>query len=50
LVNENLKNCSLDTKEKLLIVKERLLNDKQSIDENFTKNINKLIILKNDLK
>jgi hypothetical protein len=50
LVNEQLKNCSLDTKEKLLVVKERLLNDKQLIDENYTKNINKLINLKNDLK
>jgi hypothetical protein len=50
LVNENLKECSLDTKEKLLIVKERLLNDKQVIDDTFAKNITKLINLKEDLK
>ena len=49
LVNENLKNCSLETKEKLLIVKEKLLNDKSSVDENFGKNITKLINLKSDL-
>jgi len=49
LVNENLKECSLETKEKLLIVKERLLNDKQIIDDTFAKNITKLINLKIDL-
>lgn len=50
LVNENLKNCPLETKEKLLVVKERLLDDKQLVDENFAKNLAKLINLKNDLK
>ena len=50
LVNENLKEADLNSKDKLLQVKERLLNDTGEINENFFKNISKLVDLKNSLK
>jgi len=50
LINEKLDTTDLDTKDKLLRVKDRLLNDKQDITEDFTKNISKLIELRNNLK
>lgn len=50
LINENLENSDLDTKDKLLRVKDRLLNDKQEINENFIKNISKIVDLRNSLK
>jgi len=50
LINENLEGSDLETKDKLLRVKDRLLNDKQEIDENFIKNISKLAELRNSLK
>lgn len=50
LINENLETSDLETKDKLLRVKDRLLNDKQEIDENFIKNISKLVELRDSLK
>jgi len=50
LINEKLSTADLDTKDKLLRVKEKLLNDKQEINEDFFKNISKLVELKNNLK
>lgn len=49
LVNENLKEADLNTKDKLLQVKEKLLNDAVQIDENFFKNVSKLVDLKASL-
>jgi hypothetical protein len=40
----------LEAKDKLLTVKDKLLNDKQEINEDFTKNISKLIELRTNLK
>lgn len=50
LINEKLKSADLDAKDKLLRVKDKLLNDKQEITEDFTKNISKLVELKDSLK
>jgi hypothetical protein len=50
LVNENLKEADLNAKDKLLQVKEKLLNDNIVVNENFFKNISKLVELKNSLK
>lgn len=50
LVNENLKEADLDAKDKLLQVKEKLLNDTIEVNENFFKNISKLVELKSSLK
>ena len=50
LINEKLKEADLDAKDKLLRVKDKLLNDKQEITEDFTKNISKLVELKDSLK
>jgi hypothetical protein len=50
LINEKLEGSDLETKDKLLRVKDRLLNDKQEINEDFIKNISKIIDLKNTLK
>ena len=50
LINEKLTNADLEAKEKLLLVKDKLLNDKVEINEDFSKNISKLVELKNNLK
>lgn len=50
LIDANMVNSDLETKEKMLMVKDKLLNDKISLDENFQKNISKLIELKSNLK
>lgn len=50
LINEKLSTTDLETKEKLLMVKEKLLNDKQEVNEEFYKNISKLVELRNNLK
>ena len=50
LINEKLNGADLDAKDKLLRVKDKLLNDKQEITEDFAKNISKLVELKNSLK
>lgn len=50
LVDEKLKDSDLETKDRLLRVKEKLLNDKKEINEDYIKNISKLIELKNSLK
>lgn len=49
LVNEKLIEADIDTKDKLLKVKEKLLNNKQEINEEFFSNISKLVELKNNL-
>lgn len=50
LINEKLETSDLDTKDKLLKVKEKLLNDKQEVNEDFIKNISKLVELRDGLK
>lgn len=50
LINEKLKTSDLVSKEKLLAVKEKCLNDKQEVNENFISNISKLVELKSTLK
>lgn len=50
LVNEKLKGSDLDTKDRLLRVKEKLLNDKMEINEDFFASISKLVELKSNLK
>ncbi len=50
LVNDKLKESDLESKERLLKVKEKLLNDTQEINEDFFTNISKLVELKSDLK
>jgi hypothetical protein len=50
LINEKLVESDLDTKDRLLRVKDKLLNDKQEIDENYIKNISKLVELRGSLK
>jgi hypothetical protein len=50
LINDKLKESDINTKEKLLMVKERLLNDKQEVNEDYFKNISKLIELRSSLK
>lgn len=50
MINEKLNGSDLDTKDKLLRVKDKLLNDKMEIDEDFSKNISKLLELKNSLE
>lgn len=49
LIDAKLTESDLDTKDRLLKVKDKLLNDKKEINEDFTKNISKLIELKNSL-
>ena len=49
LVNESLKGSDSQTKEKLLNVKDRLLNDASEINEDYFKNISKLVELKSSL-
>lgn len=50
LINEKLKNSDLDTKDKLLRAKDKLLNDKLNVNEDFEINISKLVELRDDLK
>lgn len=50
LVNERLKDSDTNTKEKLLNVKDRLLNDTSEINEDYFKNISKLVELKSNLQ
>ena len=50
LINEKLNTTDLDAKDKLLRVKDKLLNDKQEVNEDFIKNISKLIELRSNLK
>jgi hypothetical protein len=50
LINEKLSGSDLEAKDKLLRVKDKLLNDKIDINEEFEKKISKLVELKNSLK
>lgn len=50
LIDEKLDTSDLNAKDKLLRVKDRLLNDKQDISEDFIKNISKLVELRSNLK
>jgi len=50
LINEKLTGSDLDSKDKLLRVKDKLLNDKINITEDFEKKISKLIELKDSLR
>lgn len=50
LININLANADTETKDKLLNVKDKLLNDTQEINENFITKISKLVELKDGLK
>jgi hypothetical protein len=49
LINERLIESDLETKDKLLRVKEKLLNDSCVVNEDFIKNISKLVELRNNL-
>ncbi len=50
LIDVKLKESDLDSKDKLLRVKDKLLNDKLEINEDFISKISKLVDLKNNLK
>lgn len=50
LIDDKLGTTDLDAKDKLLRVKDRLLNDKHEINEDFIKNISKLVELRTNLK
>lgn len=50
LINEQLNTSDLELKDKLLRVKEKLLNDKKEINEDFVKNLSKLVELRDNLK
>lgn len=50
LINEQLNTSNLELKDKLLRVKEKLLNDKKEINEDFVKNLSKLVELRDNLK
>lgn len=50
LIDGKLNESDIDAKDKLLRVKDKLLNDKQEINEDFNKNISKLVELKKSLK
>jgi len=50
LINEKLNGADLEAKDKLLRVKEKLLNDKLEVNEDFAKNISKLAELRESLK
>jgi hypothetical protein len=50
LIDEKLTESDLDTKDRLLKVKDKLLNDKLEINEDYVKNISRLVDLKNSLK
>lgn len=49
IINEKIKDSDLDIKDRLLSVKDKLLNDKKEINEDFIKNISKLVSLKESL-
>lgn len=49
LINEKYDGFPIDTKEKLLKIKDKLLNDKGEINENYITNISKLVDLKSSL-
>ena len=49
MINVKLTDSDLETKDRLLRVKDKLLNDKFEINENFNKNISKLLELKDSL-
>ena len=49
-IDGKLIESDLEAKDKLLRVKDKLLNDKQEVNEDFFKNISKLVELKNSLK
>ncbi len=50
LIDTKLGNSDVETKDKLLRVKDKLLNDKQEINEDYIKNITKMVDLKSSLK
>lgn len=50
LIDEKLNESSIEEKDKLLRVKDKLLNDKKEINEEFNKNISKLVELRASLK
>jgi len=50
LINEKLINSDLESKDKLLRVKDKLLNDKQEVNEVFFENMTKLSELRTNLK
>jgi len=50
LIDEKLDTKDLDAKDKLLKVKDKLLNDKLEINEDYVKNISKLVELRSNLK
>lgn len=50
LINEQYADASLETKERLLKVKDKLLNDKAEINEDYLTNITKLVELKSSLQ
>lgn len=50
LINEKLVDASLETKDRLLKVKDKLLNDKTEVNEDYLTNISKLVELKNNLQ
>lgn len=50
LIDSKLNESNLEAKDKLLRVKDKLLNDKKEINEDFNKNISKLVELKKSLK
>jgi len=50
LVNTKLPSADTDTKDKLLSVKDKLLNDKKDVSEGFISKISKLIELRDSLK
>ncbi len=49
MINDKLTDSDLETKDRLLRVKDKLLSDKFEMNENFNKNISKLLELKNSL-
>ena len=50
MINLKLESSDLNEKDKLLRVKDKLLNDKIEINEDFFKNISKLVELRTSLK
>jgi hypothetical protein len=50
LINEKLVDASLETKDRLLKVKDKLLNDKTDVNEDYLTNISKLVELKSNLQ
>lgn len=50
LINKSFPDASVERKEKLLMVKDKLLNDKTEVNEDYLANISKLIELKSNLQ